>query len=403
VRRIGERTFKEVLGRESERWVADGLITADQAAALRSRYEGEGAPESELRSRAAAVLAVVGGTAVGVGVIGFVAANWNGIGHGLRLALLTTVIASAYAGAYHLRERTGSHPRVGEALYLAGLLVFGASLFLVGQMYHVEAHDPLALLIWAGAAVAVAILVRTPPLSWAALLIFTGWIGFEAGTALEDSGSDDFTAFPAVAVFYGGALYGLGTAAETRIREAWFVETAFAPAARRLGFVLAASGLFVFTFSGATDELSGSAGELSGAFEAGLLVLAALALAGAAALAVSGRPRARFEAGALAVAVVTLLVAGYAGGSGDLYAVLFNLLVAAVALGTVYVGYLSEEAWLVNVGVGLVAADLIARYFDFFWSALPRSVGMIGAGILILGIAFVLERQRKQLLTRMDA
>ena len=76
---------------------------------------------------------------------------------------------------------------------------------------------------------------------------------------------------------------------------------------------------------------------------------------------------------------------------------------AAVALGAIYVGYLSEEPWLVNFGVGLVAVDLIARYFDFFWSALPRSVGMIGAGILILGIAWVLERQRKQLLTRMAA
>ena len=52
-------------------------------------------------------------------------------------------------------------------------------------------------------------------------------------------------------------------------------------------------------------------------------------------------------------------------------------------------------------GVVLVAVDLVARYFDVFWSALPRSVGMIGAGLLVLGIAYVLERQRKRLLERM--
>ena len=91
------------------------------------------------------------------------------------------------------------------------------------------------------------------------------------------------------------------------------------------------------------------------------------------------------------------------GWKRRLYALLFNLLLAAVALGTIYVGYMSDETWLVNFGVVIVAADLIARYFDVFWSALPRSLGMIGAGVLILGIAFVLERQRKQLLTRMDA
>ena len=400
MRDIAERSFKDLLGREAEKWVAEGLITGVQAAALRARYE-ESAP-AESRSRAASVLAVIGAIAVGFGVIGFIAANWEGISHGLRLALLTIAISGAYAGAYHFRERTRSHPRIGEALYLLGVLLFGAALFLVGQMYNVEAHDPLALLIWAAAAVSVAIVVRSAPLSWAALLIFTGWIGFEAGTALDDS-DDSFSALPVIAVLYGGALYGLGTAGVTRVREPWFAETGFAPAARRLGLVLAVLGLFVFTFAGATDELGGSARELAGAFELGLVALAVLALAGVAALAMSARPSARYEAGALAVAVVSVLLAAYAGGNGDLYALLFNLLVAAVALGTIYVGYVSDETWLVNFGVVLVAVDLIARYFDVFWSALPRSLGMIGAGVLILGIAFVLERQRKQLLTRMDA
>ena len=402
MRRIAERSFRDVLGGEAEKWVAEGLITADQAAALRGRYEASGAAQAESRSRAASVLAVIGAIAVGVGVLGFIAANWDGISHGLRLALLTLAISGAYAGAYHFRERTRSHPHIGEVLYLLGVLLFGASLFLVGQMYNVEAHDPLALLIWAAAAVSVAIVVRSRPITWAALLIFSGWIGFEAGTAIDDSDYDVST-LPVIAVLYGGTLYGLGTAGVTRIRDAWFVETGFAPAARRLGLLLAVSGLFVFTFAGATDELGGSARELSGGFAAGLGVLAVLALAGAAALAISARPSARYEAAALAVAVVTVLLAAYAGGNGDLYALLFNLLLAAVALGIIYVGYLSDETWLVNFGVVIVAADLIARYFDFFWSALPRSLGMIGAGVLILGIAFVLERQRKQLLTRMDA
>jgi uncharacterized membrane protein len=402
VRHIAERSFKDLLGREAEKWVAEGLITGEQAAALRARYEGSDAATAESRSRATSVLAVIGAIAVGFGVIGFIAANWEGISHGLRLALLTIAISGAYAGAYHFRERTRSHPRIGEALYLLGVLLFGAALFLVGQMYNVEAHDPLALLIWAAAAVSLAIVVRSPPLTWAALLIFSGWIGFEAGTSIDDS-DGSFSALPVIAVLYGGALYGFGTAGVTRIREPWLEETGFAPAARRLGLVLMVSGLFVFTFVGATNELGGSARELAGALQAGLVVLAALALAGAAALATSGRPSARYEAGALVVAVVTLLVSAYAGGNGDLYALVFNLLLAAVALGIIYVGYLSEEPWLVNFGVVVVAADLIARYFDVFWSALPRSVGMIGAGVLILGIAFVLERQRKQLLTRMDA
>ena len=82
---------------------------------------------------------------------------------------------------------------------------------------------------------------------------------------------------------------------------------------------------------------------------------------------------------------------------------MFNVLFAAVALGAIYAGYLSEEPWLVNVGVVLVAIDIVARYFDVFWSALPRSLGLIVAGLLVLGIAYVLEGQRKRLLERMRA
>jgi len=399
---MAEPTFAERLGRESERWVAEGLITAEQAAALRGRYEGAAAVREEPRGRAASALAVVGAAAVGFGVIGFLAANWEAMSHGLRLALITAAVGGAYAAGYELRDRTGRLPRVGEALYLLGVLLFGAALFLVGQMYNVEAHDPLALLVWAVAAAVVALAVRAPAVAVAALLIFTAWVGFEAGTALEDSG-EDATALAVLAVLYGGALYGLGTVALERIRAAWLTETRLAFAGRRLGLLIAAAGLFVFTFSEASDELGSAGRSLDGWLQAALLLVAAVALASAVALALGARRSGRGEAAVFAVAVALLLIGVFAGGSGDLYALLFNLVFAALALGAILSGYLNDEPWLVNLGVALVAIDLVARYFDVFWSALPRSLGLILAGILVLAIAWGLERQRQRLLARMDA
>jgi uncharacterized membrane protein len=399
---MAEPTFAERLGRESERWVAEGLITAEQAAALRGRYEGAAAVREEPRGRAASALAVVGAAAVGFGVIGFLAANWEAMSHGLRLALITAAVGGAYAAGYELRDRTGRLPRVGEALYLLGVLLFGAALFLVGQMYNVEAHDPLALLVWAVAAAVVALAVRAPAVAVAALLIFTAWVGFEAGTALEDSG-EDATALAVLAVLYGGALYGLGTVALERIRAAWLTETRLAVAGRRLGLLIAAAGLFVFTFSEASDELGSAGRSLDGWLQAALLLVAAVALASAVALALGARRSGRGEAAVFAVAVALLLIGVFAGGSGDLYALLFNLVFAALALGAILSGYLNDEPWLVNLGVALVAIDLVARYFDVFWSALPRSLGLILAGILVLAIAWGLERQRQRLLARMDA
>jgi uncharacterized membrane protein len=394
---MADRSFAGQLSRESEAWVAEGLVTAEQAAAIRRRYAG---PGEEPRGRATVALAVIGAVAVGFGVIGFVAANWDGMSHGLRLGLLTVAVAGSYAGGFQLRDRTRSRPRVGEALYLIGVLLFGASLFLVGQMYNVQAHDPLALLLWAGGATATALVVRSRAIAATAVLIFTAWIGFEFGLALGDL-DDAFAAFPVVALLYGGALYGLATAAQARVREHWFASSGFAEAGRSVGLPVAAGGLFVFTFAAAAGDLGAAGDEVHGVLLASFALLTAVAIVAAAALALSGRPSGAYEGGFLAAAVVAVLAVLLVGGDGDVYAILFNVLFAALALGTIYAGYLNDEAWLVNLGVVLVAVDLVARYFDVFWSALPRSVGMIGAGLLVLGIAYVLERQRQRLLERM--
>src|SRR5829696_4799483 len=240
---MAEQSFSARLRSETEAWIAEGIVTAEQAAAIRARY---GDPAEERRGSATTALAVIGGLTLGVGVIGFVAANWDGMSHGARLALLTLAVGGSYAAGFHFRDRTRSRPRLGEALYLLGVLLFGASLFLVGQMYNVEAHDPLALLIWAVAAFAVAFTVRSRAVAVTALLIFTGWLGFEVGTALEDSGDD---------------AAGLAVVALERFRAAWLDETRLASAARGLGLVLGSAGVFVFTFAEAADELDGAAGE----------------------------------------------------------------------------------------------------------------------------------------------
>ncbi len=397
---MADQSFVEELERETRAWVSEGLVSAEQAAALRSRYAGA-AMREEPRSRAVSALALIGAIAIGLGVIGFLAANWEAMSHGLRLALLSGAIAASYAAAFHLRERTGSRPRIGEALYLLGVILFGSALFLVGQMYNVEAHDPLALLIWGAGATATALVVRSRPVAWTALLILTGWVGFELGTAIDDSG-DNWAAFPVVAVFYGCALYGLATAALERLPRDWFAVSGFAPAGRRLGLPLALGGLFVFTFSEAADELGGAGDSIGTGLKVGLGLFAVVALASAAVLALTRRRSALYEGAGVAVAVASLLFAVLAGGNGTAYALLFNLIFAVVALGAIYAGYVTDEPWLVNLGVLFVAIDLVGRYFDVFWSALPRSAGLIGAGILILAIASLLERQRKRLLVGMS-
>jgi uncharacterized membrane protein len=368
----------EWLTRELDLWVADGLVTDAQATAIRGRYAERRSTEG--RERIVSVLAVIGAVVGGLGIVLFVAANWDAIPRAVRVALLLATMVGAYAGGDRLRP---SRPAVGQALLLLGALGFGASLFLVGQMYHVQAHDPLALLVWTAVCVPMALVARTRPLAVLALLTFGGWLVYE----LVDADDDALEYVPVVGAFYGSALYAWG--------RVWRDEL-FAGPMRALGFALGALGTFVFTFQGAVEALDrdGSIGAVPTAAFAGLAVAA---LAGPAVLASRARGAADL-AEAAAIATVPLLL-GLAvlvpeGGSPVVYPILFNLLLAGIALGAIALGSIRGQEWLVNAGIAVVAVDVFARYVDFFWDFLPRAFGFLGAGVLLLLLAFGLERRR---------
>jgi uncharacterized membrane protein len=370
-------------------WVCEGLISAEQADAIRRRSASRAS--SERRDRVVSALAVIGAVVGGLGVILFFAANWDTIPRPARVVLLLATMAGAYAGGYVLRA---SRPAVAQALVLVGALTFGASLFLVGQMYHVQAHDPLAFLGWTAAALPTALVTRTRPVAALAILTFGAWMVYEVVDAQDEGGLIEYV--PVVAALYGAALYTWGT---------WLRDEVFRGSMRALGFLLAAAGAFVFAFRGAVEEL-GEREALGTLATVGLAALVVAALAGCAVLAArSGRATARFEGGALAALVVLQLAAVLVPERSDpiAYPILFNLLLAAVALGAIAVGYANEEIWLVNAGIALVAIDVFARYVDFFWDILPRSLGFLGAGLLLLALAFVLERQRGRLVRRLEA
>ena len=174
------------LEHELDAWTAEGLVSPEQAAAIRSRYARE-AP-AEARGRIVRVVSAVGAVVAGLGVILFVAANWDGMPRPTRILLLLALVAAAYGAGYVLRELRGTHPHVGEALYLLGGLAFAAEIFLVGQMYHVDAHWPLAFLAIAVLTGAVAAVVRAQALAALSLVSLGVWPLMEVVELDSDAG-----------------------------------------------------------------------------------------------------------------------------------------------------------------------------------------------------------------------
>lgn len=385
--------YRQLAGRLNS-WVDAGLISQEQAEAI-GRHE-ERASRGERRGLVVRTLSVVGALVAGLGVILFFAANWDGIPRPARVLALLAAISAAYGTGYALRFGRGARPAVGEALLLLGTIAFGASVFLVGQMYHVQAHDPFAFLLWSALALPTAAVVRSRWIAALGLAALAAWLVHE-GFALAEDDAFGYTA--TLLALLGAALYGFGTALRRRLGPV------FAGPMRGLGAVFLPAGLFAFTFQGFVEEV-GDRGQLAGRVELALAVLTVLALAGAASLLLdrtrgTGIAEGVAIAGAVAVVVSAALVVP--GDDPLALPLLANLGLAVVALGAVLVGYANEEGWLVNLGIALVGIDVFARYFDLFWDMLPRSFVFLGAGALLLGLAWLLERQRGRLLVRMEA
>jgi uncharacterized membrane protein len=351
----------------------------------------------ERRARMVAVLAIIGALVAGFGVILFFASNWSEIARPLRVAVLLVAESAFFATGYYLSEVRRAYPHVAHALIFLGTILFGASLFLVGQMYHVQAHDPLGFLLWSAAALLVALVVRSGPIAALAILAFIAWIVHELVLLEEVSEVDAARMLPVLLTLLGSALYGLGTGARP-----WLETIRFARPMRLLGYGTVALGVFALSFR-FVHEGSVERAAAPGVVKLLLWSFGVSAFLGAALLLLQARARRTSipEAVALATVSAAALLAVYTKqGSDAEWALVFNAALAVLALGAILVGLANDEIWLANAGVAWVAIDVIARFLDPEWSMLERATVFVIVGAIVLGGALFLERRRALLAIR---
>jgi uncharacterized membrane protein len=145
--------YKERVAQDLDKWIAAGHVAADKRAAILSSI-----PDAR-RLDAATALAWVGGLLLGIAIIAFVAANWEGLPRLARFALLLAFflgLAAASAWSAH-KER----PVLSNIALMIASLVFAASIGLTGQIFDI-AGDPRAASYGAGlAAFALALAGRS--------------------------------------------------------------------------------------------------------------------------------------------------------------------------------------------------------------------------------------------------
>lgn len=156
--------------RDIARWVEAGLVDAVTGERLAADVEAHAARRVSFGN----VLAMMAAALFGAAILILIASNWEIIPRIVRVAMLFAIIAAGYVGGamLHLRGRTG----FGEAAYVIGGTAFGATIALIGQMYHMSGDEKQAILVWcAGAAFAAAVL-KSNSLSVGAVLLAGAWM-----------------------------------------------------------------------------------------------------------------------------------------------------------------------------------------------------------------------------------
>ncbi|MEB3337470.1 MAG: DUF2157 domain-containing protein [Leptolyngbyaceae bacterium] len=145
---MGSEQFRRQLRQEADLWRAEGLIEETQYQQLVERYQLHSL-DVAARNRFIVILLGLGSVLIGLGVIIFVAANWQELPRFWKVTLLLSLFTGVnIVGFYESQHAQSGRQRLGQGLLLLGALILGANMALMGQTFHQGGAFYELLLAW---------------------------------------------------------------------------------------------------------------------------------------------------------------------------------------------------------------------------------------------------------------
>lgn len=388
------KEFYTKLEKESKDWVEDDIIKQEQREKILKLYEAEGKEYSQAKrnNRVISVLTSLGATLLGVGVLLFVAANWQGMPGILKTIILLGSTFGTYYLAYYLNFVKETYIKTSRALMLLGGLLFGASVFLIAQNYHIDTSNTLLAGIWLIGVLPLAYAFQSSLAMGLSVIIFVlAYImAFDEFHYLND---DEMVM---TICSLGVLMYALGSLHKS------FDYT------KALGGFLKGAGAFfamLFVWAFTIDDFSSEISRMDGVgiiFSTQAILTFIIAL-------VSAFMQKRKYAHAESYAILGLIIFLFLmGGAIDLrYSSFFyNSLSYSVLLvliaGLIYLGFHRKEKYLVNIALFFFALEIVTAYADLFYGLLSSSAFFMLGGILLLGGGVLFEKQRQKLMKKLS-
>lgn len=366
------------------KWLDEGTINHAQAEKMRADLEEY---KTEHRSKKQIIaFSTIGAILIGIGAILFVASNWEKIGDTVKIMLLAGSTVGIHYTGYSLKYENQKYSRLGSALLFLSALLFGASLFLIAQIYNINANNSILVLIWLLGVFPLIYGYRSTAIAGLCSLLFYLWIGLlysERNSLNESINILDLYLMSGIAIYFTGILHELSA----KLKHT-------APTFKFMGLQAVLIALFIYTFG----PLESKGEEIISVIYAflGILFLAVL-------LSKSLRSRLTGFQTDMSMAAISFLMAGItlittnSQMSEEAYMGFFNLVFLGLLVLLLYAGYSTEDIGIINTAMFWFIPLIFARYFDFFWDLLPRSFFFIIGGLALLTLSVVLERKRREL------
>jgi uncharacterized membrane protein len=363
-------SYRKKLAEDLPRWVAEGWVRPEGAQAILAEVSNDG---PDWQNRIVGILSILGAVLIGAGVISFVAANWQEMPRLVRLGLMVGMLWAAYGAGAFLFER-------GLALFahgavLVGSVVFGASVMLVAQMYHLHGNPPDAVIVWGAGALLAGLLMRSNPSLVLSLLLVCLWGGWE--TQLR--GGVFWLFLPAwgvvvAAMIWRGCEYGVKLAAVAL--GVWIVS---------LGYTLPGSP---------RNEL--------------VLAIGAAIAGGGLALQYGGqmlRPYGRLAVAlGFGVAIAALLGLQFIDWRRELWSVIgLAAVTLTLSLAAVAWGVRTQDRWLMRAAFVAFAIEVVSLYARTLGTLMNTSFFFVGAGVGVIALALLAFWLNRKLGERMGA
>jgi uncharacterized membrane protein len=172
--------FHQQLRQEIEQWRTEGLIEDALYKQLCDRYKLTDL-EASASNRFILILLGLGSVLLGLGIITFVAANWQAWTRELKVTLLLTGFISINTVGFYLWRRQNQQwqSRLGQVLLLLGALTLGANMALMSQMFHKSEQIYQLYIVWGLGVLAMSYSLRMTMLGiLASLLIWVGYLRY---------------------------------------------------------------------------------------------------------------------------------------------------------------------------------------------------------------------------------